>query len=222
MTPEQRRIYNTAYRVAHREQLAKYALARKEQRAICDLANRDNIRARAARWNAAHHDKCGEYAARYRAANRDKRRAVYSRWAKANYDKVRAWRAANRNRVCAYERKRRATKAGAEGTHTVAEWRALGWSVGWRCKYCDAQLTPATATEEHMTPLCRGGSDWIANIAVSCQPCNSSKHISTVAEFLARRRAAQKETTDGTSSTASQTESTLNRPTEGDPDVNRL
>ena len=57
-----------------------------------------------------------------------------------------------------------------------------------RCFYCDTVLMPGRSTHiEHLTPVCRGGTNEWHNLVYSCQPCNNSKRSSTLVEFAMRR-----------------------------------
>lgn len=61
---------------------------------------------------------------------------------------------------------------------------------GFRCQYCDARLSIATGTRDHVVPLSRGGPDTLENVVASCKPCNARKEARTPAEAgmtLARR-----------------------------------
>lgn len=49
---------------------------------------------------------------------------------------------------------------------------AARWAMwGGKCWMCG---TFATATD-HVKPLCKGGSNWPANLRPACKPCNSRK-----------------------------------------------
>lgn len=53
------------------------------------------------------------------------------------------------------------------------------------CYYC---MTPFSrrrpATVEHIVPVCRGGSNHMSNLALTCSPCNAKKGSMTGVEFL--------------------------------------
>lgn len=73
---------------------------------------------------------------------------------------------------------------GRIGSHTREEWMdLLGTSP--RCHYCGIALTGTTATKDHLTPTCRGGSDLIGNIVVACLSCNQMKSWRNEEEFRA-------------------------------------
>ena len=51
------------------------------------------------------------------------------------------------------------------------------------CEYCQSQeeYSPDTFSVEHITPISRGGTDDIDNLANACQGCNNRKFVSTEA-----------------------------------------
>lgn len=73
-----------------------------------------------------------------------------------------------------YARNRRALCAGAEGSFTATEFRALCEQYSWKCLACGKHTKKLTA--DHVQPLSRGGSNLIDNIQPLCSRCNSSKH----------------------------------------------
>ncbi len=97
---------------------------------------------------------------------------------------LREWRERNLERGREYVRRRRAWRIGAQGSHTEAQWMARVGFYGWRCRYCDCGLTRTTLTLDHAIPLCRGGSEWPANLVPACLSCNSRKHNHTLFEFV--------------------------------------
>jgi 5-methylcytosine-specific restriction endonuclease McrA len=95
-------------------------------------------------------------------------------------------RPCRRSQNARVERGRHARKLGSPATHSRRDFVRLCQERGWRCAYCDKALTPKTATEDHVVPLSRGGSDGIENIAPACISCNASKRATPAAEFRAR------------------------------------
>jgi hypothetical protein len=79
------------------------------------------------------------------------------------------------------------------GSHTNQEWIDLLTMWNWRCFYCaepvqnKAQDPSHEATKDHMTPISRGGVDFIGNIVPACLRCNQLKGEKTVEEFRAER-----------------------------------
>ena len=81
-------------------------------------------------------------------------------------------------------RKRRALIENAASSFTQGEFEELCEDCDNKCTYCG---TKGTLVPDHMTPLCRGGSNSIDNITPACQACNSSKHSKTYEEYVAWR-----------------------------------
>lgn len=66
--------------------------------------------------------------------------------------------------------------------HTRPQWIAK-FSETMVCYYCQTALTISSATKDHKTPTCRGGSNGIHNIVPACKTCNSRKSWRTEREF---------------------------------------
>lgn len=73
-------------------------------------------------------------------------------------------------------------------TLTTDEWLALLDAHEHRCFYCKRELK--RLTQDHVTPLSRGGEHTMDNIVPACRPCNSSKGARTLYEFIVYRSGA--------------------------------
>ena len=71
-----------------------------------------------------------------------------------------------------------------QGNHTRTQWLLKFAACHCKCHYCELPLTVLTTTKDHLTPLCREGSDDIENIVPACRPCNLMKSWRTEAEFI--------------------------------------
>lgn len=100
--------------------------------------------------------------------------------------KAREWRAANTEKVSAYDAKKRAIRRGAArgGRVTAAEWETIKERHQHRCAYCGCK--PARLTMDHIIPLARGGQHEPSNIAPACSRCNSQKHAASPIDFAQR------------------------------------
>jgi len=58
---------------------------------------------------------------------------------------------------------------------------------GYKCRYCEKQLTRFTATLDHVTPVAEGGDNSFENLVTACLNCSSQKHKRPVGDFLAER-----------------------------------
>ena len=54
-------------------------------------------------------------------------------------------------------------------------------SDGVTCAYCSMSLAD---TIDHLTPLCRGGDNFVTNLVPSCRSCNSSKGSKLLSEWM--------------------------------------
>lgn len=64
---------------------------------------------------------------------------------------------------------------------------AIGERDGWRCFYCDEELTWGTLTIDHIVPRSQGGSNSINNMVSCCKACNTRKSSTDPAVFLRRK-----------------------------------
>jgi hypothetical protein len=56
---------------------------------------------------------------------------------------------------------------------------------GYKCRYCEKQLTRFTATLDHVRAVAEGGDNSFENLVTACLNCNSRKHHRRVGDFLA-------------------------------------
>lgn len=93
----------------------------------------------------------------------------------------------NSNKGKAVQHRRRARKLKNGGSFTSAELKSQFIKQEGKCYYCGDLLFSRFDKYyhvEHKTPLCRGGTNNISNIVLSCAECNHRKHTKTEAEFL--------------------------------------
>jgi len=117
-------------------------------------------------------DAAGATRRRSQYKTQDSRR--YAQWAEANPERARA-------NAKLQEQRRRARIARVLATLTAAEWEAILEAAGRACIYCGSQTR---LTQDHLTPISRGGPHTAENVAPACLPCNQSKGAKAVAEFL--------------------------------------
>jgi len=57
-------------------------------------------------------------------------------------------------------------------------------SWGWKCMYCDTELTEQTATIDHIKPKFKGGHSTRSNMGACCSKCNSKKGSQLVFDYF--------------------------------------
>ena len=73
-------------------------------------------------------------------------------------------------------KRRRAAKLQApQNDFTEAQWQEIQEAYGHRCAYC-GKRAKGHLTEDHITPLSKGGPNTASNIVPACKSCNSRKH----------------------------------------------
>ena len=61
---------------------------------------------------------------------------------------------------------------------TARQWMKIKAAYNYRCVYCGTK--PKHLTQDHLTPLSKGGSHTASNVVPACKPCNSKKHAGAV------------------------------------------
>lgn len=116
------------------------------------------------KWRAKNRVKITDAARDRRRKNPERASAAVKRWISKNPD----YRRVTRHR-------RRARTQNAEGRFTLAEIRDLYAKQCGKCTGCRVKLR-GKYHADHIIPLSLGGSNWIENIQLLCQPCNSAKY----------------------------------------------
>lgn len=137
-------------------------------------------------WGKQNPDKERALKKRERIKNADRDRRVkrnyHLRNAREIYERVRKWIAENPDQAKAAQRNYRARKKHALGTHNAADILGKLALQGWRCYYCQVELTSYHV--DHKIPLSKGGTDWPANVCCACPACNHRKSAKDFALFL--------------------------------------
>jgi hypothetical protein len=80
--------------------------------------------------------------------------------------------------------KRRARKMITGGSHTLNEWQNLRAKYNFTCPSCNKpepfNQKYKYLTEDHITPISKGGSDNIENIQPLCLSCNDIKNVKII------------------------------------------
>mgnify|MGYP001572792533 CR=1 FL=1 len=168
---KQIREYNKAWYATHREEQSLKTKLHREQypekiivrRKAYRATHLEEIKSRARAYNLKNRQKLNEKARASREKNRSRIRARQKRYTSKHMDHIRVKVA-----------RRRATKRNAVlNDLTGAQWGAIKAHYGHRCVYCGKK--PGRLTQDHLTPLSRGGNHTASNVVPSCQSCNSKK-----------------------------------------------
>lgn len=172
------------YREKNREKLAEYNKQYYEK-------HREKMSAINRQWYEANRESELERLRRDYQENRERYDERSKLWRRDNPEKAneiaRRWKSKNPDAVKRYNKTKKAKRRAAilaSGEHfTQADLLEMYESQGGRCAYCECELN-GDYHPDHMQPLSRGGSNGPENIAITCPPCNISKHAKTVEEFF--------------------------------------
>jgi hypothetical protein len=167
-------------------------LGARRERYANDPAFADNVRAQNRDWYERNREKRRVYNRQYReehedelrARDRERNRRSYAQDPRAALDYYKQWRLRNLQRARAYVRvSNHRRRARAAGEHfTFEEWEALLMEHEGHCAYCGS--TDLVEADDRK-PLCRGGTNLIANILPACRTCNRRKHRRNEEDFRA-------------------------------------
>ncbi len=99
------------------------------------------------------------------------------------YEAHRKYVKKNPKRISHLKARRYAREKGADGSHSLEEWKELCEKHDNKCVGCEKEKK---LTKDHIIPLSKGGTDYISNIQPMCRNCNSKKwnHIYENPELL--------------------------------------
>lgn len=171
---ERRSAYNKQYAIDHQETIKaknkRYMERNQERVRLNNRLHRQSPKGKATR-------------AAYRAVNREKMLAYSKEWYKANKSRMdelaKADRLKDPERYSTYRHTRRSRLANAIGAHTPAELCVLFDKQGGKCATCKVKIAKTGRSRyhlDHVMPLSKGGSNYINNIQLLCQPCNQKKY----------------------------------------------
>lgn len=154
---EHRAVYNKRYRIVHHDRLK--AAARADY-----YENRKVIRSKSRAFGKAHPEIIKGYNRSSYIANEEQRRAYAKAYRLAHPEESRA----------AAQRHRARKLHGANNDLTAAQWKEIKEHYGHRCVYCGKKSQ--RLTQDHITPLSKGGNHTASNVVPACRSCNSRKH----------------------------------------------
>lgn len=144
--------------------------------------NPDTVARRNRRYKEQNRDKVAARWARYRERTAEHRAALTRQWRRDHPEQRnladRRWRANNPEKARAWTLRNNHRRRAVEGAFTTAEWVALCARYGNRCLCCGSSDRPLTP--DHVIPISRGGTNWIADIQPLCLPCNQRKGTKTI------------------------------------------
>ena len=120
--------------------------------------------------------KCKDHYKNNKEYYQAKGKEYYKNNAEKSKAYTRAWKKSNPEKNCHNAMNYYAKVRGAEGKHTIEDWKWLCAKFDNRCLCCGNQTK---MTKDHIVPPDLGGSDYIENIQPLCISCNSSKNQKT-------------------------------------------
>jgi hypothetical protein len=181
--PEQVKAYLVKWRAEHSDEVKAYDIqwrrdhpehreARKVRDAAYRAAHVEEHKAYASKWNRDHPEMAALAKAKWQRDHPEKCKARNAKWCRANPEK----KAAERQRHYALKLNAPVNDL------TVSQWADRVTEYNGCCAYC---LKPSdNLTQDHMTPLSRGGSHTLSNVIPACLSCNCRKGTKTLLEFV--------------------------------------
>lgn len=100
---------------------------------------------------------------------------------------AKAWKADNKETCKSYDRKKRAMRSKAEGSHTKDDVARILELQKHKCAECRTDLRKVGHEVDHIVPLSKGGSDWPKNLQCLCRPCNIRKWATDPIDWAAKK-----------------------------------
>ena len=146
-------------------------------------------------YRSSHREQISAYRRQYTQMNREelhrKRRQYYLDNYELELARHRQWKKDTPEKHRINGHNRRARKRTNGGTFNFKELNELFEKQEGFCVYCGELLYSSFDKDihiDHKTPISRGGSNDISNIALSCATCNLQKGAKTAEEFIQTRQ----------------------------------
>lgn len=141
------------------------------ERRLIEIKDRAVENERLKIWRKKNPNRCREYNKRDVEKHGDRRRAKIKEWELANPEKVKVSRKSN-------EHMRRSSV----GKFTLNDIKRIGKAQKWKCAYCKVSVKE-NYNIDHILAIANGGSNWPANLQLTCRTCNSRKHAKDPMDF---------------------------------------
>jgi 5-methylcytosine-specific restriction endonuclease McrA len=166
-----------AYNATHREVINERAMdayydlkERRSEDPELDAHCKELAHGRNTRFNARHPERVKASHNNYKAKEGSIEKINTNRRARYAKDPTKAQ---------AYNAKRFALRRGSSvNTLTAAEWEAIKIFHKHCCVYCGKKQT--RLTQDHITPLSKGGTHTLHNVVPACRSCNAKKGAGSV------------------------------------------
>lgn len=171
--PEVSRAYHQGYYLEHKQEKRAYKRAHA-------LKNKETISAYQQDYRANHKQERAAYQHAYYLAHKEEHAAYKRAYNLARKSAIaardRAYRLAHPEIGAAHTHRRRAQKRQAPFNDlTAAQWLEIQIAQDHRCHYCGKRCK-GRLSQDHITPLSKGGSHTLHNVIGACYTCNSKKH----------------------------------------------
>jgi 5-methylcytosine-specific restriction endonuclease McrA len=180
---ETRRIYVAKNREKITQSAAEYRADHPEEMrrlsARYRIKHREEIKARKKRAYRVQRAQMLQEKKEYYAENRKEICAKVRDYRKNNPEKIqrlnKQYRTIHRDMVYTNNATRRARERNAPiNDLSAAQWQEIQETFDHRCGYCHRRAK-GHLTQDHITPLIKGGSHTFANIVPACRSCNAKK-----------------------------------------------
>ena len=190
---EKRRAYNKIYRESHYEELLSkdriYNSTHKEERRAYRsqyyVNNRAEILIKMSNYYATHREDRDVYRRQYYVENYEEIMSYQINYRNTHREQMRlkdaAYRKANPEKVRSNLARYRARRAAVSiNDLTDKQWQEIKAANHYRCVYCPddcwrCRKKKHDLTQDHITPLSKGGNHTSSNILPACKSCNARK-----------------------------------------------